>query len=138
MADDKPRKRIKQLEVMVADTIRETHDTTTLVLFLIFLGYFMVREFGGPYERSSRYAAVIGLLAVIDIPLILLAVKWWTPEVQSHPQMEMGNQPSAVLYVFFFSLFSFTLILIHMIRYRWHVRRLVHSNLMEQEGGSHV
>ena len=33
MADDKPRKRIKQLEVMVADTIRETHDTTTLVLF---------------------------------------------------------------------------------------------------------
>ena len=79
--------------------------TTTLVLFLLFLGYFMVREFGGPYERSSRYAAVIGLLAIIDIPLILTAIKWWAPEVQSHPQMEMGSQPSAILYVFFFHLF---------------------------------
>jgi len=29
----RPRKRIKQLEVMVADVIPETHDTTTLVLF---------------------------------------------------------------------------------------------------------
>jgi len=27
------RKRIKQFEVMVAETIRETYDTTTLILF---------------------------------------------------------------------------------------------------------
>mgnify|MGYP002527614843 CR=1 FL=1 len=33
--------------------------TTSLVLFLIFLGYFMLRGFGGNPEQVSRYAAVI-------------------------------------------------------------------------------
>ena len=35
--------------------------TTTLILFLIYVGYFMLRSFGGHPERTSRYAAVLGL-----------------------------------------------------------------------------
>jgi heme exporter protein C len=106
--------------------------TTTLVLFLIFMGYFMVREFGGPYERASRYAAIIGILALIDIPLILSAVTWWAPEVQSHPQMEMAQQPSTILKVFFFSLFSFTLILIYLLLYRRHVANMEFQRLTQK------
>ena len=98
--------------------------TTTLVLFLIFVGYFMVREFGGPYEQASRFAAVVAVLGVLDIPLILSAVTWWAPEVQSHPQIEIASQPTAILKVFFFSLASFTLILVHLILYRRHVGQL--------------
>ncbi len=112
--------------------------TTTLILFLIFMGYFMIREFGGPYERSSRYAAVIGILGVIDIPLILSAVSWWAPEVQSHPQMEMNEQPGPVLSIFFFSLFSFTLILVHMLRYRHHVAVMEYDRLTNEGESNHV
>ncbi len=110
--------------------------TSTLVLFLIFVGYFMVRAFGGPYERASRYAAVVGILAVIDIPLILTAVTWWAPEVQSHPQMEMTRQPSVILRIFFFSLLSFTLILVYMLRYRRHVSELEFRRIARTEGMS--
>ena len=107
--------------------------TTTLILFLIFMGYFMVREFGGPYERASRYAAVIGILGFLDIPLILTAVTWWAPEVQSHPQMEMARQPAGILAVFFFSLFSFTLILVYLVLYRQHVGQLELQRLRQRE-----
>ncbi len=109
--------------------------TTTLVLFLIFVGYFMVREFGGYYEQSSRYAAVISVLGVLLIPWVVLAVTWWAPEVQSHPQMEMARQPKGILRVFLFSLLSFTLILVHLIAYRRHVGQLEIRYLTMKAGG---
>ena len=98
--------------------------TTTLVLLLIYIGYFMIREFGGAYERSSRYAAIIGILAFIDVPIVYYAVDFWSPEAQSHPQRDMGGHSDAIFRIFMFSLFSFTLLLINLFKYRLHTIRL--------------
>jgi len=82
--------------------------TTTLILFLIYVGYFMLREFGGAPERVARYGAILGIIAFLDVPIIFISVRFWTPQVQSHPQVEMAQQPSGILGTFFFSLFTFT------------------------------
>lgn len=85
--------------------------TTSLVLFLIFLGYFMLREFGGNSEQVSRYAAVLGILAFIDVPLIFFSVKFWLPEMQSHPQVgqyfDSKNLMPTFLIIFSFIVFIF-------------------------------
>ena len=85
--------------------------TTSLVLFLIFLGYFMLREFGGNSEQVSRYAAVLGILAFIDVPLIFFSVKFWLPEMQSHPQVgqyfDSENLMPTFLIIFSFIVFIF-------------------------------
>ncbi len=85
--------------------------TTSLVLFLIFLGYFMLREFGGNSEQVSRYAAVLGILAFIDVPLIFFSVKFWLPEMQSHPQVgqyfDSENLMPTILIIFSFIVFIF-------------------------------
>lgn len=98
--------------------------TTTLILFLIYIGYFMLRQFGGHPERVSRYAAVVGILAFLDVPIIFFSVKFWSPEIQSHPQVEMATQPGHILLPFFFSLTTFTLLYVFMLRYRIHNLRL--------------
>ncbi len=98
--------------------------TTTVILLLLYAGYFMIRKFGGPYERSSRYAAVLGILAFLDVPVIYFAVNLWSPEVQSHPQRGMSSHDPLIFRIFMYSLFSFTLILINMIRCRIHAGRL--------------
>lgn len=103
--------------------------TTTFILLLLYAGYFMIREFGGPYERSSRYAAVLGILAFIDVPIIYFAVNIWSPEVQSHPQRDIGSHDNMIFQIFMYSLFTFTLILVNMIRYRVHVGRLEQQKL---------
>lgn len=82
--------------------------TTTFILFLIYIGYFMLREFGGAPERVARYAAILGIIAFIDVPIIFISVRFWSPEVQSHPQVEMAHQPTGIMATFFFSLFTFT------------------------------
>ncbi len=100
--------------------IWEPRLTTTLILFLAYIGYFMLREFGGHPERVARYAAILGIIAFVDVPIIFLSVKFWTPEIQSHPQVEMAQQPGGILGPFFFSLALFTINWLMMLRFRSH------------------
>lgn len=50
---------------------------TTLVLFLLFVGYLALRQVpADPHVRSKR-AAIVALVAVIDIPIVNRSVEWW-------------------------------------------------------------
>jgi heme exporter protein C len=51
--------------------------TTTLLLFLVYVGYGLLRRFAGPGEQAARLAAVIGIVGFLDIPLIHVSVAWW-------------------------------------------------------------
>ena len=51
--------------------------TTTLLLFLIFMGYFLLRMSTGDRDKESRLAAVIGIIGFLDIPIIHKSVEWW-------------------------------------------------------------
>ena len=104
--------------------IWEPRLTTTLILFLIYIGYFMMRTFGGHIERVKRYAAAVGIIAFVDVPIIFVSVKFWTPEIQSHPQVEMAQQPPEILIPFLLSLSIFTLLYVLMLKYRIHVIRI--------------
>lgn len=101
--------------------------TTTLVMFLVYVGYFMLRNYGGSPERIRRLAAVVGIVAFVDVPIVYYSVKLWAPEVQSHPQPEMTRQPGDVLGTFLFSLLTFTLLFVYLVRYRIHIHSLQSS-----------
>ena len=104
--------------------------TTSLILFLIFLGYFMLREFGGNPEQVSRYAAVLGILAFLDVPLIFFSVKFWLPEMQSHPQVgqyfSSANPMST--YLIIFSFISMIIISSLMVRFRTNILSMNHKS----------
>ena len=51
---------------------------TTLILFLIYIGYFMIRAYGGYIERMKRNAAALGIVAFINVPIIFLSVEFWS------------------------------------------------------------
>ncbi len=51
--------------------------TLTLLLWFIFLGYFLVRASSQNPERGKRFAAVVGIVGALDIPLIHLSVIWF-------------------------------------------------------------
>ncbi len=109
--------------------IWEPRLTTTLILFLIYIGYFMMRSFGGHIERIRRYAAAVGIIAFVDVPIIFVSVQFWAPEIQSHPQVEMAQQPSGILNPFLLSLGIFTILYVLMMRYRIHVIRIINKGV---------
>ena len=88
--------------------IWEPRLVTTLVLFVIYAGYFILRNVGIYRQRVALISAMIGIIAFLDIPIIFMSVNFWAAEIQSHPQVEMNKQPSGILSPFLFSLFAFT------------------------------
>jgi len=65
----------------------EARLTATLVLWLLYLAYFMVRSFATEESRGATFAAVIGVVGFIDIPIIALATTLWR-----------GMHPGAVIF----------------------------------------
>ena len=49
--------------------------TMTVILWAIYAAYLMLRAFGGADEAVSRYAAVLGIVGVLDIPVIRVSVR---------------------------------------------------------------
>jgi heme exporter protein C len=51
--------------------------TTTAILFVIYLGYLLLRGMIEDGERAARYSAVLGVLGFLDVPLVHQSVLWW-------------------------------------------------------------
>jgi len=51
--------------------------TTTLVLWLIYVAYFILRSTLPEGEKRARFAAVFGIIGFIDVPIVFLSIRWW-------------------------------------------------------------
>ena len=49
--------------------------TMTVILWAIYASYLMLRAFGGEEDAIRRYAAVLGIIGVLDIPIIKVSVR---------------------------------------------------------------
>src|SRR2546426_8657156 len=49
--------------------------TMTVILWTIYASYLLLRSYGTEDEQISRYAAVLGIVGAIDIPLIVVSVR---------------------------------------------------------------
>ena len=85
----------------------EARLTATLVLFMLYVAYFMVRSFTPDEARGATFAAVIGIVGFIDIPIIALATTLWRG---MHPGgiIFAGGLAPSMLLTLIISLITFT------------------------------
>lgn len=57
--------------------------TLTLVLWLIYVSYLMLRQYVAEPERRARFSAVVGIIGFLDVPLVYFSIRWWRTQ---HPQ----------------------------------------------------
>jgi heme exporter protein C len=88
--------------------------TSTLILWLIYVAYLMLRSQTAPGSMRARYAAVLGIAGFLDIPLIHFSVLWWRA---FHPQPKVitaegfGNGlDTSMMMTLLISLAAFTLL----------------------------
>ncbi len=59
--------------------------TMVVILWMIYAAYILLRLLAGDNELIARYAAVLGIIGVLDIPLLYISVKLWRG---IHPKVE--------------------------------------------------
>ena len=88
--------------------------TTTALLLALYLGYLLFRRLtDDPHRRATR-AAVVGLIAAVDIPIVHFSVEWWrglhqTPTIGSPDKVLNPAAPGLFVIALLSMLAAFTL-----------------------------
>jgi heme exporter protein C len=99
--------------------------TTTAILLLIYLGYLSVRRLPDNPVRRARWAAVVGIVGFIDVPIVHLSVRLWRSQHQA-PARLLGVPDLVPLMAtaLFVSVLAFTLIYMYLLTLRMRVGRV--------------
>ena len=102
--------------------------TSTLILWLIYVAYLMLRSQTEAGSMRARYAAVLGIVGFLNIPFIHFSVLWWRtfhpqPKVISAEGFGKGMDTS-MLATLGISLCSFTLLYFLLMGQRIRLERL--------------
>jgi heme exporter protein C len=87
---------------------------TTVILLLVYVGYLGVRGLTTDPTVNARRAAVIGVLAVVNVPLVHFSVVWWRtlhqPPSVLRPGGPDGTIPPMMLTALLVAIVAFTLL----------------------------
>lgn len=100
--------------------------TSTAILFLIYVGYLLLRGMVEDPERGARHAAVVGIVGAVNIPIVHFSVVWWRTLHQTatilSPERAPISAPIAVALVV--NWIAFTLLFAYLLSKRAALRRL--------------
>lgn len=100
--------------------------TLTLILWFLYLGYFLVRNATENPERSRRFAAVVGIVGALNIPLIHMSVYWFR-SLHPQPVVARVDGPSLhpeMLSTVLIALLAWTLVFLSLFLLRYGTARL--------------
>ncbi len=106
--------------------------TSTLVLWMIYAGYLLVRRLADPGRQSARLAAVVGIFGFIDVPVVHFSVTWWRTQ---HPGPIIVNDalPPQMLVTFLLTLACTLVLAAAMIAIRYRIETVLDARLNVSE-----
>jgi heme exporter protein C len=86
--------------------------TSVAILFVMYLGYLLLRGMIEDRERAARYSAVVGIIAALDIPLVHFSVYWWRTLHQPPSMLKPGpaTMPGGILAALLVNIVAFALV----------------------------
>lgn len=109
---------------------------TTLILFLMMVGYLAVRSIGGDERTVATRSAVVGVMAAALIPVVNRSVEWWENNtLHQKSSLTDGKLEDLTLFTLVVGLvvwgLFFTWAMIHRFRIAWLERELAGADLDE-------
>jgi len=109
---------------------------TTAVMFFMYLGYLLLRSLSSDFERRATRAAILGIVAVVDVPIVHLSVLWMNSQHQLPTVLRPpgGGSPSmdpAMSLTLMVSVLAFTFVYLALIVERMDLERARQQRIIE-------
>lgn len=101
--------------------------TTTMILWLIYVAYLMIRAYAPNRTQGANYAAVVGIIGFVDVPIVYYSVQWWRsihPSAVVGPLAEAGALEPVMQGILLFSFLTFLVLFIYLVVERMALRGL--------------
>jgi len=109
--------------------------TTTALLFVSYIGYLAVRGLGGTHDQRAKRSAIVGLLIVLEIPLVHWSVKLWRSLHQEASVLSTDGDvkiDGLMLFSLFVGVVAFTLLYLWLVLHR--SRAMAMEDMLEDQG----
>jgi len=98
--------------------------TSFLMLWLIYLSYLVLRGYVPEPVRRAKYAAVLGIVGFLDVPIVYLSARWWRSEHPTQFVVESGDLPMQMLVTLLVGVAAFTFLYLYLMAVRVRVGRM--------------
>jgi len=109
--------------------------TSFALLFISAIGYLAVRGLGGTHQQRARRSAIVGLLIVLEIPLVHWSVRLWNSLHQEATVLDTdgdANIDGLMLFSLFVGVIAFTLLYVWLLLHR--SRAMAMADLLDDVG----
>ncbi len=96
--------------------------TTTFILWLMYGGYLLLRSSADDSPQVARFAAVVGIVAALDVPVVIVSVRLWRtihPAVLITKTGEHGLEDPRMVVALLVSLAAFTIFFVWLLTLRF-------------------
>ena len=101
--------------------------TSMLILFLFYIAYILTWKFMGSFERANKISSIIGIVGLLNLPVIKYSVDWWNT-LHQPSSITLTSAPTihytmlVPLIIMFFGMIIYSLI-IFLMRYKTEVMK---------------
>ncbi len=110
---------------------------TTAIMFVMYVGYLILRSLSTDFERRATRAAVLGVIAVVDIPIVHLSVLWMNSIHQLPTVLRAVGGPTiegTMGMTLGINVVAWTLIYLALLAERMHLERTRQARILEARG----
>ena len=97
--------------------------TLSLVLFLLYIAYLLIRNYIEDPERRALVSAAFGVIAFVDAPLVWFSIRWWR-DIHPSAMLETGGLSPSMRPAFFVCFAAFELLMIYLLRRRFYLETM--------------
>jgi len=94
--------------------------TSSLILWLIYVAFLMLRRYLPDGSKRANLSAVVGIIGFVDVPIVYYSIRWWETQ---HPKAVMasgeGSLDGDMFIAFMFALATFTLLYAYLLKKRY-------------------